>query len=111
MITVGPLSIADPGYRGSVSLSKEQRCFFSSLPGVDVPDGYGVVPFIGLQYGGKGDKGPLKAYDKAVRQSIATVFRLVEDVQGHANPTAKGSSAEYAGFATLLERKIVSSDS
>ncbi len=63
---------------GSGSLSKARSCFFSSLPGVDVPAGYGVVPLLGGGYGEEQDKDTLAPYDKVVRQAIASIFVFVD---------------------------------
>lgn len=65
--------------KGSGSLSREKSCFLSSLPGVDVPEGYGVVSLLGVSYGDEKDQGTLKAYDKVVKESIATFFTFVEN--------------------------------
>lgn len=65
-------------YIGSARLSRESSCFVSSFPGLDIPEGYGVVSLVGIGYGESEDQGTLKPYDKIVQQSIAAIFTFFE---------------------------------
>lgn len=45
---------------------------------MDVPEGYIVLPFSGISYGGDGAKGDFTAYDKALRQSVPSFFKFIQ---------------------------------